>query len=60
MLSNLLPKLNYYEYKLLMSCLTQYLFYLQTGGDEENAKDLAALMDFIREETIVTNDFKGE
>tara|TARA_R100001480_G_scaffold20555_3_gene30356 strand:- start:381 stop:512 length:132 start_codon:yes stop_codon:yes gene_type:complete len=43
-----------------MSCLTQYLFYLQTGGDGENAKDLAALMDFIREETIVTNDFKGE
>jgi hypothetical protein len=45
-----------------MDCLTQYLFYLQTlpSMHEENEKDLATLMDFIREETIVTNDFKGE
>ena len=62
MLNNLLPKLNYHEYRLLMDCLTQYLFYLQTlpSMHDENEKDLATLMDFIREETIVTNDFRGE
>ena len=62
MLSNLLPKLNDHDYRLLMDCLTQYLFYLQTlpSMHEENEKDLAALMDFIREETIVINNFKGE
>ena len=53
MLSNLLPKLNEYEYELLIYCLKRVVFC-------EKEKDVIKLLNMIQDRTIVTNDFKGE
>ena len=54
MLSNLLPKLNDYEYKLLIYCLKV----VKKGHVLKD--DLTSLLDKIEDRTINLNNFKGE
>ena len=48
MTENLLPKLNDYEYNLLMLCL-------RNGGDEEREEDIRELFYKVKYETIEMN-----
>ena len=56
MLSNLLPKLNEYEYELLTNCL-KTVINLDIGPDKV---EVLKLLNTIQDRTINLNDFKGE
>ena len=56
MLSNLLPKLNEYEYELLIYCLKTVI----DLDIDYNKAEILKLLNMIQDRTINLNDFKGE